>query len=135
MDAAEMVEGEIARHGEEPRIEAARWIVSANFLRHAKPGLLKEVFSFGGFADEAQEIAIEAVLITRDQRGERVEVPAPQLHDVCVKHHRRLPDVNCGAHHIPGTGRPLKRIQGGERVAPIGDGGSAHENPHPVKAG
>jgi hypothetical protein len=24
---------------------------------------------FGGFADEAQEIAIEAVLITRDQRG------------------------------------------------------------------
>lgn len=88
--AAEMVDGQIAGDGEKPGVKISPRIKAADLRGDAQPGLLEKVFGFRWLADQAEQVAIQPMLITLDQDGERVQVPAAKPGHVGVETHSHL---------------------------------------------
>lgn len=89
-DATQMIDGEIAGQGKEPGIEIPANIESADLRSDTKPGLLEKILGIGGLAHQAEQIAVEPVLVALDERGESIEVSASKPGNVGVEGHRQL---------------------------------------------
>ena len=79
---AQQIHRGVVRDGEEPRIEAARRIVAVELADHMQPGLLEQVVGRGLVAHQAQEVAIEPVLVLADSLRQRRRVAAAQACDL-----------------------------------------------------
>src|SRR5208282_194523 len=109
---AQMIEGQVAGYREQPRVEIPARIEGANLFHHAHPCLLEKVLGFRRLPDQSQQVAIQAVLIPRNQLRKRVYVPAPEPRHIAVDNgHAPLPRYRCGAYHIHNTDESRKRTQ------------------------
>ena len=64
---AQVVDGEIARDGEEPGLEAGAAVVGATALQNAQPGLLHQVVDEIAPPEQVDEVADQTELILLDQ--------------------------------------------------------------------
>jgi len=77
----QIVDRQIPRHREQPCIELASRIVSADLLDHSQPGLLKHIISGNGILKQSVEESIQPVLIPRHYRAQRIQFPALKSRD------------------------------------------------------
>ena len=115
--APQMIDSQISRQSEKPRIEVSLGVKTADLRRDAQPGLLEEVFGLGGLVHQAQQVAIEPVLVTLHQSCERLEVPASKPGHIGVETHSHLHRAGKLAYHtVPYTGHRAKKTH---RATPI----------------
>lgn len=85
-----MIDGQIAGYGEKPGVKVSARIKPPDLRGHTQPGLLKEVLGLGLLAHQAEQVAIQPVLIALHQNGERVQVAASKPGNVGVESHSHL---------------------------------------------
>jgi dienelactone hydrolase len=97
--AAQMVDGQIAGHGEEPSVKVSPRIEAPDLRGDTQPGLLEKVFGLRLLAHQAEQVAIQPVLIALHQNSERVQVPASKPGNVGVETHSHLHRAGKLAYH------------------------------------
>ena len=110
MHAAQMVNGQIAGQSEKPGVEISPRIKPADLGGDAQPCLLEKVLGLGLLANQAQQVAIQPMLIALDQKGERVQVPASKPGHIGVETHSHLHRAGKLAYHtVLYTGDRMKK--------------------------
>lgn len=71
-----------------------------NLASDAKPSLLKEILGFRRLAHDAEQVAIQAVLVARHEFRERVQVPASKSGNFGFETHEHLHRKCRFGHHI-----------------------------------
>ena len=72
--AAHVVDGQVARDGEEPGAEAVLVVELVAAFEHANPGFLEKVFGQFAASCQVHEIAEQAMLVLFDQTVEQVGI-------------------------------------------------------------
>src|SRR5579864_6925530 len=120
--APQMIDRQVAGQSKKPRLEISAGIEARDLPRHAQPGLLKQILGFGGLAHDAQQIAIQPVLVARHQLRKRVQVSASKPGDFGFETHQHLHRNGSVPYHtVLYTDEVCKRTHG----APESDGASA----------
>jgi dienelactone hydrolase len=110
--AAQMVDSQIAGHGEKPGVKVSSRIEASDLRGDAQPGLLEKVFGLRWLAHQAEQVAIQPVLIALHQNGERIQVPASKPGNVGVETHSHLHRAGKLAYHtVPYTSQAAKKTQ------------------------
>ena len=78
MPLAHVIDGEIARDGEEPGLKARTPVVGGATLQNPQPRLLHEVIDTVAPAQQVDEVANEAVLILLDQSLQERDISLTQ---------------------------------------------------------
>lgn len=110
MRAAQMVNSEVSSQSEKPGVEISPRIKAPDLRSDAQPGLLEEIFRFGWLSHQAEQVAIQTVLIALHQSGKRFEVPASKPGHVGVETHSHLHRAGKLAYHtVPYTDQQVKK--------------------------
>jgi hypothetical protein len=98
--APQVVERQVASHGEEPRAKRPLAVVAGNPLGHLQPRLLEHVLGHGLVSHQPQQVPEEAVLMAAHQADEPGGVAPAQARGVVpVRIHR--PSPRCGPVLLP----------------------------------
>jgi hypothetical protein len=112
---APLVDVEVARHREQPGLERPALVVAVDPRDHLEPGLLEQVLGRRGIGGEPEQVAVQAVLVPREERIERIGVTPPESRGLALDAHPVLPFEDCCREHARYTGTPGKKTQARER--------------------
>ena len=87
---AQVLDGQVARQREEPGVEIAAGIEGPNLLDHFQPRLLEQILRFDGLPDDAQQVAIQPILVAGNQFRKSVQVASPKPDHVRIHCHEPL---------------------------------------------
>lgn len=105
-DPAQVIDCQVARQREEPSLEISVGIVLLNLFRYAYPRGLEKVLRLRWLPHPAEHRTLEPVLISCDQRRQRLQIPSPKLCYVAFQGHSAVPGHCRAAHHIGTTAKP-----------------------------
>src|SRR5215472_15308257 len=76
--APQVVDCQVAGHGEQPSLKTELRVVTADTLHDSQPSLLKQILGRGRFPHQAQKITVKAVLVTLHESHHGIDITTAQ---------------------------------------------------------